>query len=82
MKNRANDLLAKILNTVEGSDMILQGMKSDVSPLSTTVVSHSSSIKTLEEKINQLTTLVYPNSYECEASHTKVNPEDWIKSKL
>ncbi|KAG5595505.1 hypothetical protein H5410_036737, partial [Solanum commersonii] len=38
MKTPINDLLTKILNKLEGSNMILQGMKSDVLALSTTVV--------------------------------------------
>ncbi|KAG5605512.1 hypothetical protein H5410_027004, partial [Solanum commersonii] len=45
------DLLAKIIDKEEGSYTIFQVMKSDVSTLSTTVISHSSSIKLLEENI-------------------------------
>ncbi|KAH0633087.1 hypothetical protein KY284_035873 [Solanum tuberosum] len=50
MKTQIDDLLTKVLNKVEDSCMILQGMKSDISALSTTTVSHASSIKTLEER--------------------------------
>ncbi|KAG5605506.1 hypothetical protein H5410_026998 [Solanum commersonii] len=61
MNTPIDDLWSKILDKVEGSDMNLQGMKSDVSILSTTVISHSSSIKSLEEKMGKLIALVYAN---------------------
>ncbi|KAH0675749.1 hypothetical protein KY285_023550 [Solanum tuberosum] len=52
------DLLAKIIDKKEGSYTIFQVMKSDVSTLSTTVISHSTSIKLLEENIGRLVTFV------------------------
>jgi len=57
MNNPSNDLLTKILDKMEGSDMILQEMTSDVLALSTTIISQSSSVKFLEEKMGQLTAL-------------------------
>jgi len=51
MNTPTDGLLTKILKKMEGSDMILQEMKSDVLDLSTTIISHSSSIKFLEENM-------------------------------
>ncbi|KAK4729693.1 hypothetical protein R3W88_022681 [Solanum pinnatisectum] len=53
--------------------MILKGMNSDVLTFSTTVLSHASSINSLEEKRGQATTLVYANTYESELSNSKGN---------
>ncbi|KAK4724168.1 hypothetical protein R3W88_026947 [Solanum pinnatisectum] len=64
MNNPIDDLLTKILDKVEGYDMILQEMNSDVSTFSTTIISHLSSIKLLEEKMGQLTSLVYANPHK------------------
>ncbi|KAH0646386.1 hypothetical protein KY290_035054 [Solanum tuberosum] len=58
---------------MEGTDMNLQEMKSDVLALSTTVISHSSSIKFLEEKMGQLTYFMYANPYDNSMTHLNEN---------
>ncbi|KAK4726986.1 hypothetical protein R3W88_031903 [Solanum pinnatisectum] len=63
MNTPTNDLLTKILDKMKGFDMILQGMKSDISPLSTIVISHSSSINTS----------VYANLHENFVTHVNEN---------
>ena len=61
---------------VEGSGIILQEMKNDVSTLSTVVISQSSSIKSLEQKMGQLTSLVYGNPYKNSMFHANENQRD------
>ncbi|KAG5599770.1 hypothetical protein H5410_031140 [Solanum commersonii] len=55
--------------------MILQEMNSHVSDLCTTIISHSSSIKFLEEKIGQLVALVYANLDDNLETHVYENPK-------
>ncbi|KAK4723892.1 hypothetical protein R3W88_026671 [Solanum pinnatisectum] len=73
MNNPTDDLLNKILDKMEGSDMILQEMISDISALSTTIISQLSSVKFLKEKMGQLTVFVCANPYENSMTHVNEN---------
>ncbi|WMV09556.1 hypothetical protein MTR67_002941 [Solanum verrucosum] len=59
-----NDVLIKILDKVKGSDVILNEMKNDFLTLSNTVISHSFSIKSLEEKMSKLAALIFSDPNE------------------
>ncbi|KAH0685732.1 hypothetical protein KY290_017258 [Solanum tuberosum] len=54
-------------------------MKSDISALSTTVISHSSSIKFLKENMVQLASLVYSSPNEDLVAHVNENPMNSIQ---
>ncbi|KAK4706717.1 hypothetical protein R3W88_033729 [Solanum pinnatisectum] len=59
--------------------MILQEMMSYVTTLSTTVIPHLSSIKLLEEKMGQLTALMYSIPKEELVAHVNENPMNAIQ---
>lgn len=62
--SQTEELLAKILNKVEESDMMLQEMRSEFLSLTDIVTFHSSSIRLLEEQMIQLASLLYSNPTE------------------
>jgi len=69
---RTKELLAKILDKVEKSDMMLHEMKSDLSSFTNTIISHSSSIKLLEEQMGHIANILYCNSKKVLVFHGAV----------
>ncbi|KAK4737558.1 hypothetical protein R3W88_001255 [Solanum pinnatisectum] len=62
-----NDLLSRILDKVEGSDDILEGIKDDFSSLNSKVNSHADTIKTLEGHLSLLSVQLNPKiTRECD----------------
>uniref|UniRef100_M1DDM9 Integrase core domain containing protein n=1 Tax=Solanum tuberosum TaxID=4113 RepID=M1DDM9_SOLTU len=51
---RVNDLLSRIIDKVEGSDDLLQGMKANLSSLNNRVNSYADAIKILEDQLSLL----------------------------
>uniref|UniRef100_M1D9B4 Integrase core domain containing protein n=1 Tax=Solanum tuberosum TaxID=4113 RepID=M1D9B4_SOLTU len=73
---RTEDMLARILNKVEGSDKVLKKMKDDVSSLNETIISHSVSIKQLETQMSQILAHLNPRPKGGLPSDTMVNPKN------
>ncbi|KAG5629985.1 hypothetical protein H5410_001702, partial [Solanum commersonii] len=70
------DMLARILNKVEGSDKELKEMKDVVSTMNQTVTSHSVSIKQMETQMGQMSTHLNPRPKGGLLSDTMVNPKN------
>jgi len=73
---QTEDMLACILNKVEGTDKVLKEIKDDVSSLNQTVSSHSVSIKQLEIQTGQILAHLNPRPKGGLPSDTLVNSKN------
>uniref|UniRef100_M1DNP4 Integrase core domain containing protein n=1 Tax=Solanum tuberosum TaxID=4113 RepID=M1DNP4_SOLTU len=70
------DMFARILTKLEGSDKVFKEMKDYVSTLSQTITFHSVSIKKLETQMGQISTHLNPRPKEGLPSNTMANPNN------
>ncbi|WMV14193.1 hypothetical protein MTR67_007578 [Solanum verrucosum] len=73
---RTEDMLARILNKMKGSDKVLKEMKDDVPSLNQTITSHLVSIKQLETQMGQISTHLNTRQKKGLPSDTLVNPKN------